>query len=271
MRNFFKRISSVLFFFPAACAPITVQTHSAEYVYENRRAETGDPSWVKKTVFAFEGENPRRPVSAAVYENGDETTASAFLLYEYWNLEDLSNAAVDQRLRRIERYTDDDIFTQTEAGRVKDPQKAAAKLLDYDVYETDGKNGRTVSLKKYYYNAADPVTENRNVPMTSVEYEYFSGANRFLPQTERHFLFLANEWVYRASAEVEYSRIAGEKRPVAKRFYLSAAADFYEIEIYTYSDSGDLIRSELYTAAEYKKAEAQRVPEKTVLYVTEEG
>ena len=89
MRNFFKRISSVLFFFPAACAPITVQTHSAEYVYENRRAETGDPSWVKKTVFAFEGENPRRPVSAEVYENGDETVVSAFLLYEYWDLEEI--------------------------------------------------------------------------------------------------------------------------------------------------------------------------------------
>ena len=62
-------------------------------------------------------------------------------------------------------------------------RKTAEKLISYDVYETDEKNGRTISLKKYYYNIDDPVIENRNVPMTSVEYEYFSGADRFLPQT----------------------------------------------------------------------------------------
>lgn len=270
MRNFFKRISPMFLFFPMACAPLIVPTHSVEYVYENQRVEVNDPSWATKTVFAFEGEDPRRPVSAEVYENGDETVVSAFLLYEYWDLEEISNAAVDRRLRRIERYSDADIFTQTETGRVKDPEKTAEKLISYDVYETDEKNGRTISLKKYYYNTDDPVIENRNVPMTSIEYEYFSGADRFLPQTERHFLFLANEWIYRASAEIEYSRIAGEKRPTAKRFYLSEAADFYEIEVYTYSDSGDLTRRELYTAEEYAKSESQRVPKKTVLYVTEE-
>lgn len=256
------------------CAPIKVQSYSVEYVYRNRRVmQAADPSWDEKIVYTFDNENQSRVISALVYEDGNETMAVAFLYYTYWDLENLSHQAVNNRLRTVERYSDSDIFKTEGSARVKDSEKTASKLISYDVYETDPKDGKCLSVKTYYYNVDDPVIENRNVPMKSTEFKYFSGTtDQFLPEQEIISLFLADTWVYQSVVQIEYDKIDGKKLPVARRSYINPVSDesWYCIEIYTYDENGNPIRKETYTAEEYQKEASVRIPETTVLYVTEE-
>lgn len=252
---------------------MNIQTYSVEYVYENRRVtEVSDPVWAEKILYTFDETNRDRVVSALVYENGNETEPSAFLFYTYWDLENLSHQAINNRLRTVERYSDSDIFKTENGVRVKDSQKAAGKLISYDVYETDPKDGKCLSVKTYYYNADDPVIENRNVPMKSTEFEYSADiADRFLPERETVTLFLVDRWVWQSAATIEYGKISGKKLPFVKRFYINPVSEesMYRIETYTYDEDGNPTRKELYTAGEYEKESSVRVPEKTVLYVTE--
>lgn len=268
----------VLFIFPVAahlsCAPMAVQYYSVEYIYENRRVESsGDPSWSEKIVYTFDHENGDRVASAFVYENGNEANPAAYLLYTYWDLNEPAHRVIDNRLRTVERYSDNDIF-QTENGvKVKDPVKTASKLIRYDVYETDPKDGKCLSVKTYRYNSADPVVENRNIPMSSKQYVYFSDlSNRFIPEEEIISLYLAEQWVYQSTVRIRYEKIAGKNRAVEKRFFVNPVSedDWYSIETITCDDKGYPVRTDRYTAEEYGKDVSVRIPEKTVFYVTEE-
>lgn len=258
----------------ASCAPITVQYYSVEYIYENRRVDsTGDPTWIEKIVYTFDYEKEGRVTSAFVYENGNETKPIAYLLYTYWDLNELSHQAIDNRLRTVERYSDDDIFKTENGAKVKDPVKSVSKLIRYDVYETDAKDGKCLSVKTYRYNSHDPVIENRNIPMSAKQFKYFSDlSSRFLPEEETVSLFLAGRWVYQSSARIRYEKISGKKAVVEKRFFVNPVSeeDWYCIETFTYDDKGYPVRVERYTAEEYRKDVSVRIPEKTVLYVTEE-
>lgn len=198
----------------ASCAPITVQYYSVEYIYENRRVDsTGDPTWIEKIVYTFDYEKEGRVTSAFVYENGNETKPIAYLLYTYWDLNELSHQAIDNRLRTVERYSDDDIFKTENGAKVKDPVKSVSKLIRYDVYETDAKDGKCLSVKTYRYNSHDPVIENRNIPMSAKQFKYFSDlSSRFLPEEETVSLFLAGRWVYQSSARIRYEKFPGKKQ-----------------------------------------------------------
>lgn len=257
-----------------SCAPITVQSYSVEYVYENRRVvDVGDPAWSEKIVYTFDSEKTERVISGAVYEEGDGTKPVAFLLFTYWDLENLSNRVVDNRLHTVERYSDNDIFKTENGVKTKDPVRAASRLICYDVYETDPKDGKCLSVKTYRYNGEDPVIENRNVPMRSTEYKYFSNVtDRFLPEEEMISLFLVDRWVYQSAVRTEYKKVGGKKQPAVKYYYINPLSDrsLYAVETYMYGEDGSLRRKEYYTAGEYNKAESVRVPETTVLYVTED-
>lgn len=256
------------------CAPLAVRYDSAEYVYLNKRVEnSGDPSWSQKTVFTFDSAQEGKVLSALVYKEGDETKAAAFQLYTYWSLDNLSNRPLNNRLRMIETYTDSDIFKKEGGGSVKDPAKTAAKLVAYSVYESDASDGKTTAVTEYRYNAADEVIENRNVPMKRSEYSDFSGdGGKFLPDTETISLFLAEQWVFNSVAKISYEKVGGKKVPVIKRFYLNPATEesCFRVETFSYDEGGRPTRRECYSAVEFQKAATVRVPEKTVLYVTED-